>query len=102
MAVRASLFSGRRRQGTKASGRAAKASSVGAKTVKGPGAETASTSSAAVRAATKVLKDPFSTAVVGISAAEAMEAATARVVAASVNFILYVVIVVRISFWIVR
>ena len=44
------------------SGKAAKASSVGAKTVKGPSPDNASTKPAASRAATRVVKLPASTA----------------------------------------
>ena len=49
------------------SGRAAKASSVGAKTVNGPGPVKGSTKSVTVKASTSVVKTPALMAVVGIS-----------------------------------
>ncbi len=58
-----SMLLGRRRSSRTSSGRLAKASLVGAKTVKGPSPERAPTKSAAARAVTKVEKSSFSTAI---------------------------------------
>src|SRR5690606_15413646 len=65
----------------------AKASSVGAKTVNGPGPFKVSTSPAACTAVTKVLNDPADLAVSTISAACAMPQASVRVEAIIKRFI---------------
>jgi len=62
------LFSGLSKHSTNPVGNEEKASSDGAKTVKGPlGLDKASVKSAAERAAAKVVKDPASTAVCTMS-----------------------------------
>jgi hypothetical protein len=63
MAASLALFSGFNKSAIVPSGNLAKASSVGAKTVKGPSLFNVVTKSAAPRAAAKVLKDPAATAV---------------------------------------
>src|SRR3954465_3350687 len=63
IAVSFSLFSGFSSVSTVPAGSLAKASSVGAKTVNGPGPLSVSTSPAACRAAASVLNDPAATAV---------------------------------------
>jgi hypothetical protein len=63
MAISLSLFSGNNRLSTVPAGSAAKAASVGAKTVKGPLPLKVSTRPAALTAATNVLKLPAATAV---------------------------------------
>lgn len=62
------LFSGFNKSSTVPLGSLAKASSVGANTVKGPGPFNVSTKPAAPRAAAKVEKDPAATAVSTMSA----------------------------------
>jgi len=71
MSVKACLFSGKSRLSTVPAGKAAKASSVGAKTVKGPSPLRVSTNSAAPRAAARVVKRPSATAVSTMSARSA-------------------------------
>jgi len=56
MSTKVPLFSGKSKEAKVPSGRAANASLVGAKTVKGPGELRVSTKSPATTAATKVLK----------------------------------------------
>ncbi len=65
--VSLSLFSGLTRSSTVPAGSLAKASSLGAKTVNGPGPFSVSTRPAAVTAATRVLNEPAATAVSTIS-----------------------------------
>src|SRR5579864_2721144 len=72
------LFSGFRSDSSVPGGSLAKASSVGANTVNGPGPFNVSTNPAAFTAATNVVKLPAETAVSTISEAEAASADIAR------------------------
>src|SRR5215213_5899979 len=81
--VSCALFSGLSRFSTVPAGSFLKASSVGAKTVNGPGPLRVSTRPAAFTAATRVVKLPFDAAVSTMSAAAAGDANTSTVAAAS-------------------
>ena len=97
MSTNWSLFSGLRRFSTVPSGSFAKASSVGAKTVRGPLPLRASTRPPALRAAVSVLKEPAATAVStrsffsGFSAVTSVVQATRAVRVVAITFIFFVV-----------